>query len=379
MAKIILWLLVIVFLGVFPNPAWAGKVVHRVRSKIPYHPQWVTVIKKGKVFKYKRKEYSSPGVYGDYVFSGGSGGYFYAMKKKNGHKVWRFHAEGSINSTPAFWEDRVYFGDDKGNFYCLATKDGQELWRANLGAEVMTRPAIWRGNVLAVSLEGNVAAFTADEGKPLWEQNVTLGQFALAENTMTLLGTSIPLIDEPRQRVLVGSSDGGLRALSLKDGKVVWEKELGSGLFRDIDATPAIDNNRLYVATAEGPVMALSLKKGAVVWQQEVGSTAALSLSGDVLYVSGSDGILYAMQSDSGKKIWEKKIGDGALTAPVIHGQVVAVGLSDKTVNFLNKDTGEIRIRRFARKGVFSDLVLDDHGLYYLSNGGRLYSLKMVD
>src|SRR5262249_14203791 len=128
-----------------PTEAAAWKNVplkERTVEKIPYSPQWVSALKKGAFFKYKRKEYSSPRGAGDLVFVGDDGGFFYAMKKKNGAKVWRFKTTGPVNSAPAFWNDRVIFGDDDGHLYALSMADGKEIWRAELDSEILSAPAV---------------------------------------------------------------------------------------------------------------------------------------------------------------------------------------------------------------------------------------------
>ncbi len=358
------------------SPQEAVSFVTKAREKIPYRPQWVSIVKKGRLFKYKRKEFSSPRIYGDRIFVGSDGGFFYAMRKKNGRKVWRFKTVGSVNSAPAFWDregGEVVFGDDKGNLYALAASKGTEVWRVNLGSEILTAPAIEGDRVFVATIEGKVAALRLSDGHLIWEK-----MHPQEGLHMTILGNSPPAVDQTAGRVYVGFSDGTFWALSASDGRLAWEKNLGkAGGFDDVDGEAVFDNDRIYIGSFDGGVYALSKRTGEILWRGEVGSGVRLLSRGDVLYVSGSDGSLYAY-SKKGEKLWSTRIGEGALTAPLIYKDVIAVGLSNETMNFVDASDGHVIARRFARKGVFSDPILDDNRIFYLSNGGRLYSLKFV-
>lgn len=363
-----------------PAAAWKNVPQKRQTQKIPYRPQWVTVLKKGELLRYKRKESSSPRIYKDLIFIGSDGGYFYALKKKSGHKVWRFRASGSVNSAAAFRDDaeggRVFFAGDEGILYALSIATGKPLWKADLGSEVLTAPVVSGDRLFVATAEGRIASIGAEDGRILWNNERSPEGFR-----MTIRGNSPPVLDEAGDRIFVGFSDGTLWCLSASNGKLAWEKSFakktGRG-FDDIDGAPLVDGDRLYVASFDGGLFALSRKNGQILWSQPTGSGVGMTTRGDALYVSGSDGKLYAYNKKDGSKIWEKKVGSGALTAPLLYQNLLAVGLSDETMNFLDAGDGHVIARRFARKGVYSDPIIDGDRIYYLSNGGRVYSLRMI-
>ena len=339
-------------------------------------PLWVTTVKKGGLFKYKRKEFASPGVYKDWVFVGSDGRFFYAINKEKGRKVWRFKTEGSVNSAPAFWDDgaggRVFFGDDEGILYALSVSDGKEIWRTRFNSEILTPPAVHGNKLFVVAMGGEVAAVNAADGHILWNKEHPLEGFR-----MTIHGNSPAIL--AGERLFVGFADGTLWALST-DGKLIWEKtfEKGKKGFSDIDGAPLVDGERLYVATFDGGLFALAKNSGQTVWSREIGSGVRLAADGERLYLSGSDGRLYALHKKDGTKIWDLKVGEGALTAPVVYHDLVAVGLSEEGISFIQADDGRFVNKRFAKKGIFSDPIVEGDQIYYLSNGGRLYSLRFV-
>ncbi len=364
-------------------------------SKIPYRPKWVSVMKKGHLFQYGRREFSSPRVEGDLIFIGSDSQSFYAIRKGSGRKVWRFRSHGSVNSTPSFSGGSVFFGDDEGYLYALDLKTGKKRWEQDLGSEILTPPAASSGALYVATVEGRVVSLNPEDGSLLWEVSHALPD----DLRMTIRGNSPPLLDD-QGNLYVGFSDGLFWCLRAKTGKPVWQVTLGSRTlgsrtlgsmtlgsmtlptsigFRDIDGTPSIDKERIYLTTWEGPLVALSRKNGRVLWSYPAGSAVALISNGDLLYLSDSNGSLHAIDKKEGKGLWQTKVGEGALTAPVVYRDRLAVGLSSSTMNFLNATNGKLIARRFARKGISSHPLLDGDRLYYFSNGGRLYSLKMVD
>ncbi len=345
---------------------------------LPYHPQWVSIVKKGKLFKYKRKEFSSPAIHGDLIFTGSDSGAFYAMTKKNGRKIWRVKVGAPINAAPGFAESSsgllALIGDDKGILHALAVVDGREIWRQDLGSEILSAPAVLAGKVFAVTSEGRMAAMSVTDGRILWQIENPLPGFQ-----MTIRGTSGVVADPSGGRLFAGFSDGSLWAVSPADGRVLWKKSLSEEAkgFHDIDGTPVVQGDKVYVATFDGGVYALSKSGGQSLWSFEAGSGVRLLARDQFLYVSGSDGTVYSLAAKDGKPVWKTFVGKGALTAPVAHQNLIIVGLSGSTVNFLDATDGHVKARRFARKGLFSDPLIDEGKIYYLSNGGRLYSLAL--
>ena len=364
-------------------------------QKLPYKPQWVSLLKKGRIVKYKRKEFSSPRVGKEMIFVGSDGGYFYALKIKSGKKVWRFKTHGTVNSTPAISESslesssessRIIFGDDDGFLYALSAEDGKELWKQELGSEILSAPTLRGDKVYVASLEGKVSAFNLSDGKMIWQKEAAFENIPQADFPLSIRGNSPPTLDPSGKVLFVGFANGTLLALSASDGHKIWERtfQKEKKSFADIDGAPLAEGETLYIATYDGGLFALSQKSGAPLWSREIGSGVDLRSAGKNLLVSGSNGHLYAINKKDGTTVWETRIGEGALTAPVFYQNLVAVGLSDKTIHFVSLDNGKILARRFARKGVSSDpiIVTDENGkgakIFYLSNGGRLYSLKLV-
>ena len=341
--------------------------------KIPYRPSWVSVVKKGKVFKYKRQEFSSPALCDNLLFVGADSGIVYGIKKRSGRKIWRFSTVGSVNATPACDSEKVYFGDDKGIFYALESRTGKEVWRTPLASEISTAPAFFQNLLFVATVEGELSALEAATGQTVWQKS-----HPFPDIKMSIRGNSPPVIDESG-RLYIGFADGTFWAVQARDGRLIWERSLSEEKrFADIDAPPLVFGDRIFIAHFDGPLIAFSKGTGKPFWTADVGTGVKMIAQGEVLYLSDSRGNLKAIDQQTGKMIWETKIGEGALTAPIIYGNIIAVGLSSSTMNFVDLKTGGLMFRRFARKGISSNPLLDEDRIYYLSNGGRLYSLKLI-
>lgn len=368
----------ILLLGILSN-LWGPLVLASSQTPtrhydIPFKAKWVTRLKKGKIFKYKRIENSSPKVRGDGLFVGTDSGRFYALNLKNGHKRWKFSSDGSIDSAAAFDEKALYFGDSKGVFYALDIESGELLWRhEKAGSEILSAPAVSEGRIYLTSLEGRLMALDSLSGSVLWQKDypVPLGQ------KFSIRLHSTPVISG--KNILVGFSDGALRAFNKVSGVLEWEKNLASphARFLDVDMPVLVDKAGLiYAASFSGFLYCLN-QQGAEIWKKDIGSGVHLLLEGTRLFMSGSNGVLYALDAKTGATLWERKLETGALTAPSLFHSTLVVGTSEKLIYFIHTASGDIMARRFTKKGISGDPVIHGNRLYYLSDGGLLYCLEL--
>ena len=53
----------------------------------------------------------------------------YALAANDGREIWRFTADGRIDSSPTVWNQTVIFGSADGWIYCVGAANGQLAWR----------------------------------------------------------------------------------------------------------------------------------------------------------------------------------------------------------------------------------------------------------
>lgn len=142
---------------------------------------------------------STPAIAYGKVFVGSKDGYLYCFDAFNGREIWRFKANGKIDSSPAVGGDIVYFATNTqyGTIYALNIEDGSLVWKYTLIPpqdkyyNIMSSPFIWNGKLFIGADDGNLYCF----GKltTLWEGTVTI---VPANITLTLDDNSKVEINE---------------------------------------------------------------------------------------------------------------------------------------------------------------------------------------
>ena len=52
-----------------------------------------------------------------------------ALDMESGAELWRFTANGRVDSPPTIYRGMVLFGSKDGRIYCLRASDGELVWR----------------------------------------------------------------------------------------------------------------------------------------------------------------------------------------------------------------------------------------------------------
>lgn len=147
------------------------------------------------------------------VLVGTREGKFHAVHAADGRLAWTWSGPNRIDGRAVVAGDRILFVDGKVDLVCLAKADGALLWRTPLYDEKLA-------------------------GKPL-PDNPTFNR-----------RTATPLAVDGT--VFCGSADGGLYALELATGKVLWRHAAGAPIFSGIgQAGP----NTLTFGTMDGGVV----------------------------------------------------------------------------------------------------------------------------
>ncbi|WP_404310036.1 outer membrane protein assembly factor BamB family protein [Neorhodopirellula lusitana] len=199
------------------------------------------------------------------------------------------------------------------------------------------------------------------------------------------------------QRVFVSDVMGGVQALSLTDGSLVWRKEfdtgfvaspalylpasevgvVGDGISGEVDgddssdksnsdvsakASSSADRTMLVVGDVEGNVYALDPATGDSYWQQttdgEINASASFfavvptPASGDAsptgkarpmvrVLQTSQDGCLYCFDAGTGSLVWKYETGDQIHCAPSIGNGTTLLGGCDGGLHVVDLATGK--------------------------------------
>lgn len=86
------------------------------------------------------------------VYFGSDDGNFYALNKRTGSLIWKFHSDAPITTAAAQSTTQIFVGSLDGNLYAVDKKDGKIQAKINLEGRVRTQPAIY-GNYLVIGAE----------------------------------------------------------------------------------------------------------------------------------------------------------------------------------------------------------------------------------
>ncbi len=129
------------------------------------------------------------------------------------------------------------------------------------------------------------------------------------------------LEDSPTTAIL-GTRDGMIRKIRLKDGAILWEHRAGSAW-----GGGAVQDGRLFFGTAEGHLFCLNAQDGTLIWRtspDKAGFPAPPLLAdtsrGKSVILGSSSGTLYSVNMFTGMTLWKFQAG-GALTSTPATGE----------------------------------------------------------
>ncbi|MFH1716588.1 MAG: PQQ-binding-like beta-propeller repeat protein [Planctomycetota bacterium] len=134
----------------------------------------------------------------------------YALNMATGEQLWKFTANGRIDSPPTIYKGMVLFGSKDGRVYCLRASDGQLVWR-----------------FLAAPVDRRLGSF--DQLESIWPVH---GSVLMSGGPSTGSGQAVAYFTAGRSTYL----DGGIRVYGLEPatGKIL-HKGLLEGPHRSVD------------------------------------------------------------------------------------------------------------------------------------------------
>jgi outer membrane protein assembly factor BamB len=290
------------------------------------------------------------------------------FEEKTGKKLWQYRVNvyhTDIVSSRLGWttltadpeKGRVYAHFTGGELACL-DKEGQKVWSRQLteefgrvtgyGGRIVT--PIFDSGLVIVGMPnsswgdmargaGRFVAFDGETGKVVW--------WATPDPTK-LYGTyySSPVIAviNGQRLFITGGADGGLHALKVRTGELVWSHDFGRGV---INGSPIVDGNLVYcnhgeenpeggpigrVVCVDGSQVDPATKKPKVVWDtynrkykanrgRELANRfglATAALADGLLYVPDDTGELYCFRAKDGELLWKYRYGTEARGSPLV-------------------------------------------------------------
>jgi outer membrane protein assembly factor BamB len=159
-----------------------------------------------------------------------------------------------------------------------------------------------------------------------------------------------------RGRAVFGTHEGLVIAFRLRDGKILWRTPLQ----RCIASAPAVRDGVVYIGWSgigqcrrkkddRGGLIALSLATGEVLWRFRAGNVeSSPAFVGNTLYFSGfrsrQESRVFAMRIDAPRRIiWSYPVPTKIASSPALIGRTVYVSAYNQKVYALDARTGRLR------------------------------------
>jgi outer membrane protein assembly factor BamB len=303
------------------------------------------------------------------------------VKGMVGLKARKSYAHSLFGGGVSYADGKLYATTGLGTIAQMDAANGKIGWRVTPGGPLRGAPTIAGGALYAMTQDNQLFAINLADGATLWNASGPL-------ETAGVFGAAAPAV--AHSTVIAGFSSGDLDAYRYENGRVVWQDALtrtsmstSVGDVTDVDASPVIDETRVYAVGAGGRTVALDLVTGQRLWEMNVGGISTPALGGDWLFLVSDEAQLFCVQRTSGKIRWtsqldrwrspKKKTKPIGWSGPVLAGGWLVLTNSVGQLVYVNPDDGKVRLTERASKQPFSlPPVVAGGTLYLLDNQGTL-------
>jgi len=315
----------------------------------------------------------------------------HAFDLKSGAPVWTAAVgEKDRNKSSLFGggvsydNGKVYATNGVGDAAAFDAATGRQLWKVRPGGPLRGAPSIGNDNIYVMSQDNQLYALKAETGATLWTASGSLENAAV-------FGAAAPAIGQGT--VVAGFSSGELTAYRYENGRAVWQDSLSRTSITtsvaslvDIDASPVIDQGRVYAVGQGGRMVAMDILTGQRLWELNVAGIETPWIAGEWLFVVTDDAKLLCIARNSGKIRWLTQLqrykNDKKKNKPIgWSGPIVAGGrliLTNTQGEILNVAIADGAIGNGVRLGttIYQAPVVADNTLLVLTDNGRLVAYR---
>ena len=271
---------------------------------------------------------------------------------------WIYQSDGHMESTPLIKDGRVYVGTSYAGWYCFELEpdaNGEPVIVWNTGGadfvDSVTSPVLVDGKLIVTQgIQGQaVVALDAETGEEIWRVNKPAPVFTSAtvvdgkvfagygHGNFILSAEEVIRARPERLRgqgrdeayieahVAAMKTEGGVFALDLETGQVLWDVTLPRTVVSPVAAT----GDRLIVGCRDGVVRAFSFAGEELAsWSSGGMIVTAPAVTETHAYVLVDGGFLYALDLEELQPEWSYIIGEAGVytSSPVVARGQVYVG-----------------------------------------------------
>ncbi|MBM3202542.1 outer membrane protein assembly factor BamB [Candidatus Woesearchaeota archaeon] len=312
------------------------------------------------------------------IFAADHRGQVEARDRLSGNRLWSVETELPLSSGPVQGGGRLFLGTSNAEFLALDASNGSLIWKTTVSSEVTALAQVQAETVVVRTSDGKLTAFDTGTGATRWYH-----ERAIPALSIRTRGSPV-IVDD---RILDGYGGGKLTALSLEDGKPVWEATVSIPHGRseverlvELNADPVIKGDTVFVTGYQGGVAALSLEGGEVLWRQDNPSShLGMVLHRRSLFITDTASDVWQLDASGGVDLWKQtELHQRRLTRPALVGRYLVVGDFEGYLHVLSQDDGSVVGRiRIDDTPIEVPPLVHDEVVYVYSQGGILAAVAL--
>ena len=313
---------------------------------------------------------SSPVVEGGKIFLGGPTGDFHAIDARTGKTLWQAEAGIGVDAPALLQSDRVFVGSKDGWLICFEQASGKRLWAYETLGEIVgapnhaLHPVSKKSLILVGSYDNFLHCVDGETGHPVWKFE-----------TMNYVNGTPAIWND--QFVVFGGCDAQLYVVSLSDGKLIRQVDLGAPIASSVGVWDSIG----YVGNMDRAVQAIDLEKGEILWNYEPRNFPYFSspaVTQKWVIIGGRDKGLHAIDRRTGKQHWRYSARGRIDGSPVIAGDRVVVGSMDGKLCLIDLNTGKKITQYEIGASISSACALAEGWIFVGCEDGNLYAFNTM-
>lgn len=235
--------------------------------------------------------------------------------------------------------------------------EGEMVWSRRAG-DAHLAPVISDSVILFATLSGGVYALSLRDGKKLWQRK-------LQEPVRTLISA--------RNDTFWLTAGKDIYAFGI-DGSIFWHIKL-SGV---PSGALTVSGNSLLVSLLRGEIVALAADKSKMLWNFTTDSQGGLPVAtdGKNVIVTDRTGKIYALSIDDGSLIWQVALNAPVIAPAIVVGKTVIVATYIGKISCINVDTGEISSVIDCASPVRASPASDGKKIFIPAQNGKIFCLQ---
>jgi outer membrane protein assembly factor BamB len=235
------------------------------------------------------------------------------------------------------------------------------VWSRGIGTLIEFPAVVSDGVAYIGNYRGTVRAIDMRNGKVVWRRDVPRGKMAAS-----------PAVTP--DAVVVHGMDGYVRVLDRRNGRVAWSFRVGS----PVESSPIIRDGVDYFGAWNGRVYALDLRKRRLRWTYGGGYkiTSSAAIAGRTLFIGDYAGRLLALNAWTGRRRWSRTVDGRVYGTPAVERGRVFVPSSTGGSLTAFSTSGRYLWRVDTGSYVYSSPAVEAGRVFFGSYNGRLYSVS---